>query len=146
MSESTVTAACSPATAGPGPWLDAVRWDADGLVPVIAQEAGSGDVLMFAWMNREALAATAARGEAVYYSRSRKRLWHKGEESGHVQQVHEMRLDCDQDVVLLKVTQRGHEPGIACHTGRHSCFFLRHEGGAWITVEPVLKDPATIYK
>ena len=146
MSETTATAACSPSTAGPANWLDTVRWDADGLVPVIAQEADSGDVLMFAWMNREALAATAARGEAVYYSRSRKRLWHKGEESGHVQQVHEMRLDCDQDVVLLKVTQRGHEPGIACHTGRHSCFFLRHEGGAWVTVEPVLKDPATIYK
>ena len=146
MSETTATAACSPSTAGPANWLDTVRWDADGLVPVIAQEADSGDVLMFAWMNREALAATAARGEAVYYSRSRKRPWHKGEESGHVQQVHEMRLDCDQDVVLLKVTQRGHEPGIACHTGRHSCFFLRHEGGAWITVEPVLKDPATIYK
>ena len=146
MSETTATAACSPSTAGPANWLDTVRWDADGLVPVIAQEADSGDVLMFAWMNREALAATAARGEAVYYSRSRKRLWHKGEESGHVQQVHEIRLDCDQDVVLLKVTQRGHEPGIACHTGRHSCFFLRHEGGAWVTVEPVLKDPATIYK
>ena len=146
MSETTATAACSPFTAEPANWLDTVRWDADGLVPVIAQEADSGDVLMFAWMNREALAATAARGEAVYYSRSRKRLWHKGEESGHVQWVHEMRLDCDQDVVLLKVTQRGHEPGIACHTGRHSCFFLRHEGGAWVTVEPVLKDPATIYK
>ena len=146
MSESAVPAACSPSTAGPANWLDTVRWDADGLVPVIAQEVASGDVLMFAWMNREALAATAARGEAVYYSRSRKRLWHKGEESGHVQQVHEIRLDCDQDVVLLKVTQRGHEPGIACHTGRHSCFFLRHEGGAWVTVEPVLKDPATIYK
>ena len=146
MSESTVTAACSPSTAGPTDWLGTVRWDADGLVPVIAQEADSGDVLMFAWMNREALAATAARGEAVYYSRSRKRLWHKGEESGHVQQVHEIRLDCDQDVILLKVTQRGHEPGIACHTGRHSCFFLRHENGAWAAVEPVLKDPATIYK
>lgn len=146
MSESTVPAACSPSTAGPANWLDTVRWDADGLVPVIAQELASGDVLMFAWMNREALAATAARGEAVYYSRSRKRLWHKGEESGHVQQVHEIRLDCDQDVVLLKVTQRGHEPGIACHTGRHSCFFFRHEGGAWVTAEPVLKDPATIYK
>ena len=146
MSESTVAAACSPSTAGPADWLDTVRWDADGLVPVIAQEAGSGDVLMFAWMNREALATTAARGEAVYFSRSRQRLWHKGEESGHVQQVHEIRLDCDQDVILLKVTQRGHEPGIACHTGRHSCFFLRHENGAWATVEPVLKDPATIYK
>jgi phosphoribosyl-AMP cyclohydrolase len=150
MSESTVPVAASPSPllspAGSTLWLDAVRWDTDGLVPVIAQEAGSCDVLMFAWMNREALAATAARGEAVYYSRSRKRLWHKGEESGHVQQVHEIRLDCDQDVVLLKVTQRGHEPGIACHTGRHSCFFLRHEGGTWVTVEPVLKDPAAIYK
>lgn len=146
MSETTATAACSPSTAEPAHWLDTVRWDADGLVPVIAQEAATGDVLMFAWMNRDALAATAARGEAVYYSRSRKRLWHKGEESGHVQQVHEIRLDCDQDVVLLKVTQRGHEPGIACHTGRHSCFFLRQEGGAWVTVEPVLKDPASIYK
>lgn len=127
-------------------WLDAVRWDADGLVPVIAQEAGSGDVLMFAWMNREALAATAARGEAVYFSRSRNRLWHKGEESGHVQHVHEIRLDCDQDVILLKVTQHGHEPGIACHTGRHSCFFLRQQDGVWVAVDPVLKDPAAIYK
>ena len=127
-------------------WLETVRWDEQGLVPVIAQEAATGDVLMFAWMNREALAATAARGEAVYFSRSRKRLWHKGEESGHVQQVHEIRLDCDQDVVLLKVTQRGHEPGIACHTGRHSCFFLRLDDGVWTAVEPVLKDPAAIYK
>lgn len=135
-----------PSSAVPRHWLDAVRWDADGLVPVIAQEAGSGDVLMFAWMNREALAATVARREAVYFSRSRQRLWHKGEESGHAQQVHEIRLDCDQDVVLLKVTQRGHEPGIACHTGRHSCFYLRHEGEDWVAVEPVLKDPATIYK
>lgn len=126
-------------------WLDHVRWDRDGLVPVIAQEAGSGDVLMFAWMNREALALTAERGQAVYYSRSRQRLWPKGEESGHVQQVHEIRLDCDQDVVLLKVTQLGHEPGIACHTGRHSCFFERLEGQQWVSVEPVLKDPATIY-
>ena len=136
----------APSGAAPRPWLDAVRWDADGLVPVIAQEAGSGDVLMFAWMNREALAATAERGEAVYWSRSRRRLWHKGEESGHVQQVHEIRLDCDQDVVLLKVTQRGHQPGIACHTGRHSCFYLRREGEDWVAVDPVLKDPATIYK
>ncbi|MFO1338922.1 MAG: phosphoribosyl-AMP cyclohydrolase [Burkholderiaceae bacterium] len=127
-------------------WLDHVRWDAQGLVPVIAQEAGSGDVLMFAWMDREALARTAALGEAVYYSRSRQRLWHKGEASGHTQKVHEIRLDCDQDVVLLKVTQLGHEPGIACHTGRHSCFFERLDGGAWTAVDPVLKDPATIYK
>ncbi len=126
-------------------WLDHVRWDADGLVPAIAQEAGTGDVLMMAGMNREALARTAQLREAVYWSRSRGRLWHKGEESGHVQKVHEIRLDCDQDVVLLKVTQLGHEPGIACHTGRHSCFFERLEEGGWTSVEPVLKDPATIY-
>jgi phosphoribosyl-AMP cyclohydrolase len=126
-------------------WLDEVQWDRDGLVPVIAQEAQSGDVLMFAWMNRDALAQTAALGEAVYWSRSRQRLWHKGEASGHVQQVHEMRLDCDADVVLLKVTQTGHDPGIACHTGRHSCFFRRFDGTAWASVEPVLKDPQSIY-
>ena len=129
-------------------WLDAVHWNADGLVPAIAQEHGSKDVLMVAWMNREALAATAARGEAVYWSRSRARLWHKGEESGHVQQVHEIRLDCDADVVLLTVTQRGRgpgEPGIACHTGRHSCFFSKLEGGVWSVVEPVLADPECIY-
>ena len=127
-------------------WLDTVKWDKDGLVPVIAQEEGSKDVLMFAWMNREALAATVARGQAVYYSRSRGRLWHKGEESGHFQQVHGIRLDCDADVVLLSVTQHGHEPSIACHTGRHSCFFQRLEGDAWQAVEPVLKDPGIIYK
>ncbi len=127
-------------------WLDAVKWDRDGLVPVIAQEQGTGDVLMFAWMNREALQQTAARGEAVYWSRSRGRLWHKGEESGHVQRVHDIRLDCDNDVVLLTVTQLGHDPGIACHTGRHSCFFQRYEGGEWKPVEPVLKDPSSIYK
>ncbi|MCU0813873.1 MAG: phosphoribosyl-AMP cyclohydrolase [Burkholderiaceae bacterium] len=127
-------------------WLDDVRWDAQGLVPAIAQEAATGDVLMVAWMSREALAATVERGEAVYWSRSRGRLWHKGEESGHVQRVHELRLDCDGDVVLLKVTQRGHEPGIACHTGRHSCFFRRYDHGQWETVEPVLKDPETIYR
>jgi len=127
-------------------WLDEIKWDAQGLLPVIAQEMGSNDVLMFAFMNREALARTAERGEAVYYSRSRQRLWHKGEESGHVQKVHEMRLDCDNDVLLLKVTQQGHEPGIACHTGRHSCFFQLYKDGAWQVVEPVLKDPGTIYK
>jgi phosphoribosyl-AMP cyclohydrolase len=127
-------------------WLDEIKWDAQGLLPVIAQEVGSNDVLMFAFMNREALARTAELGEAVYYSRSRQRLWHKGEESGHVQQVHEMRLDCDNDVLLLKVTQQGHEPGIACHTGRHSCFFQLYKDGAWHSVEPVLKDPGTIYK
>ena len=130
-------------------WLDSIHWDGDGLVPVIAQEAGSGDVLMFAWMNRQALAATAERGQAVYLSRSRGRLWHKGEESGHLQQVHEIRLDCDNDVLLLKVTQLGHAPeaaSIACHTGRHSCFFQRLEQGQWQAVEPVLKDPQTIYR
>jgi phosphoribosyl-AMP cyclohydrolase len=127
-------------------WLDAVKWDAAGLVPVIAQEVGSNDVLMFAFMNREALARTAESGEAVYWSRSRSRLWHKGEESGHVQRVREMRLDCDNDVVLLKVEQLGHEPGIACHTGRHSCFFQLYRDGAWRAVDPVLKDPQTIYK
>jgi phosphoribosyl-AMP cyclohydrolase len=127
-------------------WLDAIKWDRDGLVPVIAQEVGSNDVLMFAHMNREALQRTAETGRAVYWSRSRGRLWPKGEESGHVQQVHEIRMDCDNDVLLLKVTQLGHEPGIACHTGRHSCFFQRHEGGAWPSVDPVLKDPQSIYK
>jgi phosphoribosyl-AMP cyclohydrolase len=130
-------------------WLDSIKWDRDGLVPVIAQEVGSNDVLMFAFMNREALALTAERGQAVYWSRSRRRLWHKGEESGHFQKVHEMRLDCDNDVLLLKVTQLGHEPAessIACHTGRHSCFFQRYEDGAWNSVEPVLKDPESIYK
>ena len=130
-------------------WLDHVKWDASGLVPAIAQEVGSNDVLMFAFMNREALERTAQLGEAVYYSRSRQRLWHKGEESGHVQKVIELRLDCDNDVVLLKVEQRGAvrgEPGIACHTGRHSCFFQLLQGGEWKTVEPVLKDPQHIYK
>lgn len=130
-------------------WLDQIKWDRDGLVPVIAQERDSGDVLMFAWMNREALARTAELGQAVYWSRSRAKLWHKGEESGHLQIVHEMRMDCDNDVLLLKITQLGHEPdqpGIACHTGRHSCFFQRYENGAWHTVEPVLKDPESIYK
>jgi phosphoribosyl-AMP cyclohydrolase len=127
-------------------WLDDVHWDGQGLLPVIAQEVGSNDVLMFAFMNREALARTAELGQAVYWSRSRQRLWHKGEESGHFQQVHEMRLDCDNDVLLLRVTQLGHDPGIACHTGRHSCFFQRYENGAWHSVEPVLVDPERIYK
>jgi len=127
-------------------WQDEIRWDAQGLVPVIAQEAHTGDVLMFAWMNREALTRTAELGEAVYWSRSRNRLWHKGEESGHTQKVHDIRLDCDNDVVLLKVEQLGHEPGIACHTGRHSCFFQRLEGDGWQAVDPVLKDPEHIYK
>lgn len=127
-------------------FLDAIKWDADGLVPVIAQEADTQDVLMFAFMNREAVLQTVQRGEAVYWSRSRKRLWHKGEESGHIQKVHEIRLDCDNDVLLLKVTQLGHEPGIACHTGRHSCFFQKLDDGEWKAVDPVLKDPESIYK
>ena len=126
-------------------YLDDIAWDDQGLVPVIAQEQGSKDVLMFAWMNREALHKTVELGRAVYFSRSRKKLWHKGEESGHVQLVHEIRIDCDADVVLLTVTQQGHDPGIACHTGRHSCFFSVLQNGQWQPVEPVLKDPATIY-
>ena len=124
-------------------WLDEVKWDADGLVTAIAQEAGTGRILMVAWMNREALAQTAAGGAAVYWSRSRNRLWRKGEESGHTQSVREMRLDCDGDVVLLQVEQAG---GIACHTGRHSCFFSKFEGGRWVVTDPVLRDPETIYK
>lgn len=127
-------------------WLDDVKWDRDGLVPAIAQEAGSGDVLMVAWMNREALARTVAEGQAVYWSRSRQRLWHKGEESGHFQQVHDLRLDCDGDVVLLTVTQLGHEPGVACHTGRHSCFHRRLHDGAWQVADPVLVDPERVYR
>ncbi|THT99298.1 phosphoribosyl-AMP cyclohydrolase [Lampropedia puyangensis] len=127
-------------------WLEAVRWDDRGLVPVIAQEKDTGDVLMFAWMNREALAQTAAKGQAVYFSRSRGKLWHKGEESGHFQTVHEIRLDCDNDVVLLSITQHGHNPSIACHTGRHSCFYQRLEGQQWQAVTPVLKDPQSIYE
>jgi phosphoribosyl-AMP cyclohydrolase len=128
-------------------WLNKVKWDEQGLVPVIAQALGSNDVLMFAWMNREALCKTVELGEAVYWSRSRRKLWHKGEESGHIQKVHEIRLDCDEDVVLLKVEQTGN---IACHTGRHSCFFQKFEGsaasGEWQVTEPVLKDPEHIYK
>ena len=127
-------------------WLNDVKWDAQGLVPVIAQEAATGDVLMFAWMNREALEKTAELGRAVYFSRSRNKLWFKGEESGHVQTVHDIRIDCDNDVILLKVTQAGHEPGIACHTGRHSCFYSVLRDGAWLAVDPVLKDPESIYK
>ena len=127
-------------------WLDDIKWDDKGLVPVIAQEAVSGDVLMCAWMVREALQKTAELGQAVYFSRSRGRLWHKGEESGHLQTVHEIRIDCDQDVVLLTVTQLGHAPGIACHTGRHSCFFSVLKDGAWQARDPVLKDPQSIYK
>ena len=127
-------------------WLDSIRFDRDGLVPVIAQEASSGDVLMFAFMNREALQLTAQQGQAVYWSRSRQRLWHKGEESGHYQQVHDIRIDCDADVVLLTVTQLGHLPGIACHTGRHSCFYRRLDGQQWLSTDPVLLDPEHIYR
>ena len=127
-------------------WLEQLRWDEKGLIPVIAQEKDTGDVLMFAWMNREALQKTAELGRAVYFSRSRGKLWFKGEESGHVQTVHEIRVDCDQDVVLLKITQTGHRPGIACHTGRHSCFFSLLRDGQWQAIDPVLKDPASIYK
>jgi phosphoribosyl-AMP cyclohydrolase len=124
-------------------WLDEIKWTDDGLVPVIAQDAASGEVLMFAWMNAESLVLTVQEGRAVYWSRSRNRLWRKGEESGHVQRVQELRLDCDKDVILLKIEQVG---GIACHTGRRSCFFHRLDGGRWRAVEPVLKDPAAIYK
>jgi phosphoribosyl-AMP cyclohydrolase len=124
-------------------WLDDVLWDERGLVPAIAQEKGTGRVLMFAHMNREALERTAATGEAHYWSRSRNRLWHKGEESGHIQRVSAIRLDCDGDVVLLDVEQDG---GIACHTGRASCFFRRLEDGRWVDVDPVLKDPEHIYQ
>ncbi|MEK0416448.1 MAG: phosphoribosyl-AMP cyclohydrolase [Pseudomonadota bacterium] len=127
-------------------WLDHIKWDREGLVPAIAQEMGSNDVLMMAWMNREALALTVEKGQAVYWSRSRQRLWHKGEESGHFQTVHRIRVDCDADVILLQVTQEGHDPGIACHTGRHTCFFQQLEQGRWLTIDPVLKDPATVYK
>jgi len=123
-------------------WLDAIKWDAQGLVPAIAQEAGSGKILMMAWMNREALELTRSTGHAVYWSRSRGKLWHKGEESGHQQEVKSMRIDCDADVVLLEVEQKG---GIACHTGRHNCFFRELRDDGWVTVEPVLKDPKAIY-
>jgi phosphoribosyl-AMP cyclohydrolase len=123
-------------------WLDAVRWSADGIVAAIAQDASTDKVLTLAWMNREALALTAATGEAHYWSRSRRALWRKGEQSGHVQAVREIRLDCDRDAILLRVDQVG---GIACHTGHERCFFLKLEQGAWHDVEPVLKDPKLIY-
>ncbi|HEX5093523.1 MAG TPA: phosphoribosyl-AMP cyclohydrolase [Burkholderiales bacterium] len=123
-------------------WLDEVPWDQEGLITAIAQDAGSGRILMVAWMNRDALAATVEKGEAVYWSRSRRRLWHKGEESGHVQKVREVRLDCDADAVLLQVEQAG---GIACHTGHERCFFRKLENGRWVSTDPVLKDPKLIY-
>jgi phosphoribosyl-AMP cyclohydrolase len=123
-------------------WLDKVKWAQDGLAPAVTQEAGSGRVLTVAWMNREALGKTAQTGEAHYWSRSRRKLWRKGEESGHVQKVKSIRLDCDEDVILLEVEQVG---GIACHTGRASCFFQKLEDGKWVVTDPVLKDPAEIY-
>jgi phosphoribosyl-AMP cyclohydrolase len=123
-------------------WFDELHWGEDGLVAAVAQDAKTGRVLTVAWMNRDALKATMDKGEAVYWSRSRKRLWHKGEESGHVQKVLELRLDCDADAVLLKVEQAG---GIACHTGRESCFFRRLDDGRWVSTDPVLKDPKLIY-
>ncbi len=124
-------------------YLEHVKWNEAGLVPVIAQDAESGVNLMVAWMNQDALAETVETGRAVYFSRSRQKLWRKGEESGHYQLVKELRLDCDADVILLKVEQKG---GIACHTGRHNCFYRVYRDGEWQTVEPVLKDPAEIYK
>lgn len=123
-------------------WLNKIKWTSDGLVPAIAQDAADGTILMVAWMNREALQLTVSEGHAVYWSRSRQKLWHKGEESGHVQKINEIRLDCDNDVIMLQVDQLG---GIACHTGRRSCFFQRLEGNNWVNVEPVLKDPNDIY-
>lgn len=123
-------------------WLDEIKWDADGLMPAIAQETGTGAILMLAWMNREALQLTEQTGHAVYYSRSRQKLWHKGEESGHQQLVKAIRVDCDADVVLLEVEQLG---GIACHTGRHNCFYRELQDGEWVEVLPVLKDPQQIY-
>ena len=124
-------------------WLDQVRWTEEGLVPVIAQLAESGRVVMFAWMNRASLKLTVDNGYAVYWSRSRQRLWRKGEESGHQQKVLDIQLDCDEDVILLKIEQVG---GIACHTGRESCFYRSLVDGQWQAKEPVLKDPKAIYK
>ena len=123
-------------------WLDEVKWTADGLVPAIAQDSQDGTILMVAWMSRESLRLTASEGRAVYWSRSRRKLWRKGEESGNVQRVSEIRLDCDNDVIMLQVEQLG---GIACHTGRRSCFFQRLENDQWRTIDPVLKDPEEMY-
>ncbi|SFU29157.1 phosphoribosyl-AMP cyclohydrolase [Nitrosomonas eutropha] len=123
-------------------WLDTINWSVDGLIPVIAQDENGGKILMVAWMNREALKRTVETGEAIYWSRSRKKLWHKGEESGHTQTIKAIHLDCDEDVLLLSVEQKG---GIACHTGRQSCFFRRLKNGEWIVTEPVIKDPSQIY-
>lgn len=124
-------------------WLDEIKWTADGLVPALAQDYKTGQILMMAWMNREALEATVAEDRAIYYSRSRQKLWRKGEESGHVQSLKEIRLDCDNDVILMQVEQIG---GIACHTGREHCFYKSLENGEWVAVDPVIKDPKEIYK
>ena len=124
-------------------WLDEIKWTEDGLVPAIAQEDGSGKILMFAWMNRESLQLTVQEGKAIYWSRSRQKLWRKGEESGNEQILKDIRLDCDNDVILLRVDQKG---GIACHTGRKSCFYQQLQDDEWVPVDPVLKDPAEIYK
>ncbi|MFC3607705.1 phosphoribosyl-AMP cyclohydrolase [Stutzerimonas tarimensis] len=124
-------------------WLDEINWNEDGLVPAIAQDHQSGRVLMMAWMNRESLGLTVQENRAIYWSRSRGRLWRKGEESGHVQKLHELRLDCDADVIILMVEQLG---GIACHTGRESCFYRLYRDGGWQTVDAVIKDPHAIYK
>ena len=124
-------------------WLNEIKWDKDGLVPAIAQETGSGKILMMAWMNRESLALTVQEGRAIYWSRSRGKLWRKGEESGHVQTIKDIRLDCDNDVVLLEVEQLG---GIACHTGRHNCFYKQLQNDEWVEVDKVIKNPDEIYK
>jgi phosphoribosyl-AMP cyclohydrolase len=134
--EQTPATQCQPA------WINAIRWTADGLVPAIAQDADSGDILMMAWMNVESLQLTVTEGQAVYWSRSRGKLWRKGESSNHQQVIKDIRLDCDADVILLKVEQKG---GIACHTGRRSCFYQSLQRGQWQSVEPVLKDPGAIY-
>jgi len=124
-------------------WLNEIKWNEEGLVPAIAQEKKGGKVLTLAWMNREALSRTASEGRAVYWSRSRNKLWYKGEESGHVQLIEEIRIDCDKDTILLTVVQQG---GIACHTGRHSCFYHKFENETWTSIEPVIKTPGEIYK
>jgi phosphoribosyl-AMP cyclohydrolase len=126
-------------------WLEQLKWDGNGLIPVIVQEHVSKDILMFAWMNLEALKKTAELSRSVFFSRSRNKLWFKGEESGHIQIVHEIRVDCDRDVILLFVTQQGHDPSIACHTGRHSCFFNVLDNDSWVSIDPVLKKPQQIY-
>lgn len=132
----------SKTTVGVPDWINQVRWNADGLVPAIAQDAETGDILMMAWMNAESLQLTLAEGQAIYWSRSREKLWRKGETSGHQQLVLEIRIDCDEDVILLKVEQKG---GMACHTGRRSCFYRKLDNGEWATVDPVLKNPDEIY-